>query len=299
MRLAFVAALVAPLALLGQNPPGLTAVLSAPGGQTTFYQGEAIHLTLSVTSASANRYSFINGHVERSCVPPWDKFSITPAQGWSDPLKQYYSGDTCAFSMLSSESWLSTHPTTMDLPLHEWVRFDRPGKYIVKVATERVRQPQRLYDPNSPRVPLVSEELELTIIPADQAWQDAILRQAQVMLVASTPAQWNTASRAPATAAKAIEMLGALGTPDAARELAQWAGNAAAQGSWEQAMAETGQVGVGVEALQALMVDPNHAVTADFLRGLTQLLLNARGLVGGRRRARRKKPPRKRRLLKK
>jgi hypothetical protein len=63
-----------------------------------------------------------------------------------------------------------TKPLQVRLDLNEWVRFDEPGDYLVKITSRRVESSAAW--PNA----LVSSSIDLHIVPASPEWQESRLQ---------------------------------------------------------------------------------------------------------------------------
>src|SRR5258708_39264679 len=103
-----------------------------------------------------------------------ESFLIRPESGWVDPLKVWF-GSGGIMGGLRGIGVLSGEPIFVALDLNEWVRFDRPGKYKVRVRSGRVNAIGGTPGAQAPEV--VSNEIELIIVPPDKAWQRETLRK--------------------------------------------------------------------------------------------------------------------------
>ena len=87
---------------------------------------------------------------------------MSPSIGWSDPLASYFSQDF----LRTGHGWswppfLKSKPVEVSIDLNQYVRFDQPGGYRVKVISHRV--------PGTNRSGLQSNAIELHIVPATPA----------------------------------------------------------------------------------------------------------------------------------
>ena len=183
--------------------PGL--MVTAAGGQSTFRMGERIPLDLNFTGPAGEQFQITTASYDRSGRISYEEFEVEPKSGWSDPLAVYFgSRDLIMGGGLSGSKLLSPKPAVIHLNLNEWVRFDQPGNYTVRITSHRVAS-------HPSGLAVTSNPVTLQIVPATAAWQDAKLAAIVDELKAH-----------PATAGKAaIEDLRYLGTPAAAQVMAQ------------------------------------------------------------------------------
>src|SRR6185312_11903615 len=146
------------------------------GGQTTFHMGERISIILSLTGPDNKKYGIDTASYDRSGRLTIDSFDATPATGWSDPLTQYFSRGFMMGGLRGSEQ-LSSKPVTFTADLNEQIRFDQPGTYTINATSHRVGT---IHGENSfPREPflsILSNAIQIHIIPATPEWQAEKLR---------------------------------------------------------------------------------------------------------------------------
>lgn len=118
-----------------------------------------------------------------------------------------------AGSWLSS-FWQGTHPLVTEIDVNEWLQFERPGKYVLHAASQRIlRISPRDEAPSSPTpCELRSNNEAIEILPPDSQWEGAELVRITELL-ASTTAM---------TRLQAARDLRYLGTRAAAVALARW-----------------------------------------------------------------------------
>src|SRR5215213_7854942 len=167
---------------LSRQPRDVRLQLETAGGNTRFRIGEVIPLKLSFTSSAANKYSINLARYDRGGRMHYEDFLLEPDAGWSDPLKDYFSGGAFMMGGLTSFDLLSAEPKVIPLDLNEWVRFDRPGEYVLRVVSRRIGVASGDRPDGAPANELRSDALRLTILPADTAWQRATLRKAVAAL---------------------------------------------------------------------------------------------------------------------
>lgn len=155
------------------NPAGVACVLQTANGATRFRVGERIPVRLSFTSSVPGL---------RVCTdlnPIWstDVFHADSQAGVRSvvlyrPLG--YSGPGPRISPVSST------PSSVDLALNDFLRFDAPGIYRVYATTNRLL-PDKV-DPwraiETDRIPSCSTVLTVTVVPFDARWTHRQARQA-------------------------------------------------------------------------------------------------------------------------
>jgi hypothetical protein len=143
--------------------------LQTANRQTAFHIGERIALKLTFTSPNDTQYVVAPWSNGRGSEFDFESFAVTPSTGWSDPLATYFAQD---FSRTAHGwSWpplLKSKPVELSLDLNQWVRFDQPGDYRVKIISHRVSRVNQSG--------LQSNVIELHIVPATPEWQDATLK---------------------------------------------------------------------------------------------------------------------------
>lgn len=238
-------------------------------GKTRFRLGEVVRVELEFSSRRAQTYALSKATYDRSGRLGVDEYHVSPREGVSDPLRDYFErGRGYIGGGLSSSEWLSEKPARMVWELNEWHRFDRPGRYRLSVTTHRVGRRRGasadVYDVES--VPLESNAVEFEMLPRDARRDEEQLRAAVTTLDAAAAPE---AVRARERRREACRVLRFLGTRGAARELARRVGAdeecafdflAGMYGSPERAAA--------VAELERLLVAPEHAVTPAFFHAL-------------------------------
>src|ERR1041384_1991529 len=154
-----------------QNPAGVEFTLRLADGKTKFRQGEIIRLELVFSSSTSGKYTLNNRSYDRSGRLEMDDFHLSPADGFVDPLHDYfYESVYGGFMMggLFSTPKLEAKPVVITEELNEWFRFDRPGRYRLYVSSPRIGK--GLYDFNSKPLAAPSNMAEFEIMPADREW---------------------------------------------------------------------------------------------------------------------------------
>ena len=128
--------------------------LSFAGGKTVYRIGEPIKLILSYTAVQPG-YA-----VERYYSPRFDDVIISPKDGvyvWLYRLNRLYSYDD-----VSMPEQLSESPVAVEITINDLMRFDKPGKYKIKVLSKRVRNSKESSFRSRP-IALWSNEIELEV----------------------------------------------------------------------------------------------------------------------------------------
>jgi hypothetical protein len=221
------AVLVLAASSLNAREPGAALDVRTATGETTFHIGERIALKLTFTSPSDRQYVIAPccSQGDRGGEFDLESFDVSPSTGWSDPLATYFAQDF----LRTGHGWswpplLKANPVEVSIDLNQYVRFDQPGVYRVKVISHRVS--------GTNRRGLQSNAIELYIVPATPEWQDAKLKASLAKLDEGAVADL----RYLATPAAIDEMtgflrkgdaypahecsMGLLGLPDSLREIA-------------------------------------------------------------------------------
>lgn len=137
---------------------GVQVQLSLAEEKTIYRTGEPIRLTLSFT---ADGQGYQLNTTTTKPASPVDEVLLSPDAGVFHWLDEYSSGNRY-YPDYSSSVTLSSTPTRVELPLGDWFRFDRPGKYTVRVKTRRASKPARATD-FSPPLPLMTNEVSFEV----------------------------------------------------------------------------------------------------------------------------------------
>ena len=160
--------------------------LQVTNGQSTFHIGERIPLKL--TFSSPNDTDYLIAPLVRGRGDEFDcnRFEVvSPAAGWSDPLEMYFKQDL----IRTGHGWSwpplqKSKPVEASFDLNEWIRFDQPGDYTIKVTSFCVSKVQ-----DAERYSL-SKTIKLQIVPATREWQNEKLKSIQPNLdLLDQPAQ--------------------------------------------------------------------------------------------------------------
>jgi len=161
--------------------------LRTTNGQTRFFIGERISLMLTLTGPDNKKYSIDTAGYDRSGRLMIDTFAVSPAAGWEDPLKQYFSQGMFDGGGLRGSEVLGAKPVSFLADLNEQVRFDEPGTYIVTATSHRVGTQGKGMMPRAPYLAIQSNPIKIEIVSATAEWQAEKLRSIQAILVVPEP----------------------------------------------------------------------------------------------------------------
>jgi hypothetical protein len=145
------------------------AVLSfqTANGQSIFRIGERIPLKLTFSSPSDTDYLIAPLVRGRGDEFDCNRFEVvSPAAGWSDPLEMYFKQDL----IRTGHGWpwpplKRSKPVEASVDLNEWIRFDQPGEYTIKITSFCVSKVK------STVCYSLSGTITLQIVPATPEWQ--------------------------------------------------------------------------------------------------------------------------------
>jgi hypothetical protein len=176
-------------------------------GRAEYRLGEPIALQMVFTSTNKQYVvdtSFRHPAPQRS----QDDFLINPEEGTGDPMEDFHramakmgvfdSGGLRGIGLLRSD------PISLDLYLNDYVRFSKPGRYVLTLRDRRVSAVRRSSDEPVQVIELISKPLGLTILAADAEWQKQQLDSALEAL-----------KKRPGVNAVACRTLTSLGTAEA------------------------------------------------------------------------------------
>jgi hypothetical protein len=153
--------------------------LSLTAGESAYRIGEPIRLALTFTSDTDGYQLNITTTKPASAV---DEVLITPEEGVTNWLEEYSGKQRYAPDHMAMQKITST-PAIVELPLNDWFRFDRPGKYTVQVKTSRVSR----REPRSPEqtIRLMTNEVSFEVIAMSKAEEDQEVRRLSALLDAT------------------------------------------------------------------------------------------------------------------
>lgn len=211
---------------------------------------------------------------DRSGRMSYELLAVQPASGWVDPLKDYFNSLSGFFGGgLTTYKTLSDIPIVISMQLNEWVRFDAPGHYRVRLTTHRVAKIRRQGAGTSATEgqSLTSNELQLTIIPATKEWQVETLRQAVEAIDRATLAVPVPQSQTPESVQQAVTTLRYLDTADAAQAMAQRLKDDNNAHQYSFGLIGSPERETALKAMQEQLTNPDHPITQDFLFTLSVL----------------------------
>jgi hypothetical protein len=247
--------------LLAQTPD-VQLRLATAGAQTSFRMGEPIGLELSFTSTAPGKYSAFGGGSDRMGMEALsEKFSVSPAEGATDPLADYFKGGM-AIGGLGWSRALSAAPTAVKKDLNQWLRFDRPGHYRVRAISSRVSTQHK-------PVEVESNEIAIELVD-DPAWRAA--RSAEASHILRTVAKSGD-SQVFQQRMAAARQLWYLDTPDSIRESARLLDGSDVQ--VEQllrlGLMASSRRALAIETMEGLLADPAQPIAPVFLETLSRL----------------------------
>jgi hypothetical protein len=267
-----------------QNAPDLRVELRSAIGSNRFQVGDVIPLELVFSSSAPHKYlEPCLPQLHRSCfgypvcrfANHW-KFSIAPEEGWVDLDKPCgaMSGPTFVVADLD----LTPQLTIIPYELTERFRFDLPGKYTVTFSTDI-----GLDDDSNPRPELfkamketperhsvnVKAEFQFEVIPADPEWQKEAIRSGYEAYSGKEPQPTNPPLAELAQYKKDTTGLCNLGTPEAARVLAELL----LRGHFEvrPCLQRLPNTDAAVQEMERLLIDPDAAISPAFFTELVVL----------------------------
>ncbi|HEY6267303.1 MAG TPA: hypothetical protein VIX11_03325 [Candidatus Acidoferrum sp.] len=150
-------------------------------GRAEYRTGEPIPLQMVFTSTNKQyvvdtsfRYPALQGSQ--------DDFLINPKEGTSDPMEDYRRAISKIGMFdggkLRGIGPLGNDPVLLDLYLSDYVRFSKPGQYVLTLRDRRVSVARRSWNEPPQVIELISKPLGLTILAADAEWQQQQLDSA-------------------------------------------------------------------------------------------------------------------------
>jgi hypothetical protein len=263
-----------------RNSSEVTLHVGIGDGKSQFFLGEVIPLELIFTSKTPKRYQINMARYDRSGRMSYERFLVNPDGGWSDPLRAYFNSSMAWMGGgLTGFEFLSETPTKILLELNEWVQFNRPGKYRVRVQTSRVGEISgEASTPFHKPTSLISNELEIAIVSPTASWQAQTLGQALAAFNApgQDPAKAAASPTEPPPRHQALKTLRYLGTASAAKELARHLRGEDTNFDFECMFGLVGspQREAALSEMRHLLADPDQPVTDLFLITMSVLSLN-------------------------
>jgi hypothetical protein len=232
--------------------------------------GEVIPIELSFTSSIAKRYQLNMAGYDRSGRMHYETFQVTPKEATRDPLHDYFAFGGFIGGGLTSFKFLGAEPVIIKLTLNEWIRFERPGIYRLKVTSARVSVATLNGNEADKSGRITSNEIELEIVAADKEWQQRQLESIEHDLDDS-----KRKADMPGKPNEALTRLRFLGTEEAARKMARRFGTADANADFQYMFGLLGSpnAAAGLAEMSVLLHDPDVPVTGLFLQTMSYLPL--------------------------
>ncbi|PYS47802.1 MAG: hypothetical protein DMF68_15050 [Acidobacteria bacterium] len=138
--------------------------LSLAENKTVYSIGDPIKLVMEFT-ADSDGYQVET--IRDRDEPRSDSISVAPDAGVNRWLDDYLSGERYMRDVISFKK-LSDSPTRVELLLNDTLRFDRAGRYSVKVTTRRVSPTSSLHENRHP-IALTTNEVSFEVQPMSEA----------------------------------------------------------------------------------------------------------------------------------
>jgi hypothetical protein len=189
-------------------------VIVCPTSPCRFRQGEVIRLEINFTAAKAgyglnDGVQTGDGLALRQSGRDW--FTAAPSDCVGDPLE----GSTVGMNgsgISGTPPLLPGKPRSLPVELNQWIRFGCPGKYQITAQSSRAFWGAYAAPASRRQLTLVSNPMDIEIVPADTQWQKEQL--ARILPELPAPgAEYSAFAKA------AVRALGYLGSDDALREI--------------------------------------------------------------------------------
>lgn len=237
-------------------------------GRSEYHIGEPIELQLTFRSTS-KQYIVDTSFRFPDLSRQRDEFIVSPPEGVSDPMEDYRralsKNEQCidCFGGLRGFGRLGDKPVTMDVFLNRYVRFSKPGHYILSIRDRRVSVVRNAPNEPTQEIGLMSKPLALTIAAADAEWQQGQLGSALEVL-----------KKGPGVDVNACEIVTSLGTPEA--EVAMADGlldeNKSVGCGFSYAILGVRNRALVLEHMQRKLESPESSVTPQFVETMANLM---------------------------
>jgi hypothetical protein len=190
----------------GARAQDISLEIHTKDGRSEYHVGEPIDLRL-VFSSPNKQYLVDSSLSYPDFEPARDEFLLESKGGSEDPLDDYRrvmsdSENFVRYEGMRVVARLRDKPVVLDIPLNRYVRFTKPGRYVLKVSSRRVSQVRTSFE--EPQViEISSKPLRLTIVAADDDWKKEQLNLALEGL-----------KERPGVKVSACRLLESLGTPE-------------------------------------------------------------------------------------
>lgn len=173
------------VALAQDSPADVHVKLSLIDNKTSFRAGDPIRLVLEFT---ADHDGYDVDTVRDTTGSPSDTLFFTPDTGVSHWLDEYL-GENRFLRDYFTVQKLSPAPTRVEIILNSVVRFERPGRYSVKVRTRRVTQRKDMNDRAPRTITLTSNEVSFDVQLMSEADEAKEVQRLSAALDASRDVQ--------------------------------------------------------------------------------------------------------------
>jgi hypothetical protein len=231
--------------------------LSLAGEKSVYRAGEPVRLVLSFKS-SASGYR-LNTTATKPASPIDDVIISTDA-GVTHWLDEYSAGYRYSPDYMALEE-LSSSPKRVALVLNDWVRFDRPGRYAVRVKTARVMRSNGPHEVG-PLPPLTTNEVAFEIVAMSAAEEESEVKRLSALLDAATK-DWKEEARV------SEELSYLTGEPSTREKVRRYLTPTGVSGN----VAQNLSLGLAMARDRALTVRLFEAALRDTQRPATQQLL--------------------------
>jgi hypothetical protein len=266
----FTCALAAAVSAAGQEnsstskePAGAVHVsLTLAGDKSIFRTGEPVRLVLSFI---AERTGYQLDTTTTKPASPIDDVIISPVSGISRWLDEY-SFEGRHYPDHSSIADLSANPVRIELKLNDWIRFDHPGRYTVRVKTSRVRRAKSQPEFDVPTA-LETNEVSFDVKAMSEAEEMAEVRRLSPLLDAAK--NWQEEAKI------ADELSYLTGAPSTREKVRRFLSGAGKSGNYFQniyfGLYMARDRALAVQLLEQALRDPLIGVSYQLIGVLTRL----------------------------
>jgi hypothetical protein len=255
-----------------QTPSEAVFELRAIRTPAVYQIGERIDLELSFSAPVSGKYGINSTSERRDSSLLNEIYSVSPAAGAIDP-QQHEQALPWGFggSFMSAQGALAEKPIIRHADLNEWLRFTRPGHYLLRAVSPRVfpvGEADPLLGPAAGNHPVQSNEIELTIVDADNAWSASQLADITAILDSDEKEEVKL---------QAARRLGYLDTPEAVAEMARRYSQSVtgSQSDWEwfKAISQSCHADAAIPIFRARLVDTHAAHPESIIQLLARLVI--------------------------
>jgi hypothetical protein len=252
--------LIGGYALSAANPKDIEFRARLLKATPIYHMGEPIEVEISYSSQIEKKYygSFSGPRPEFAAVTP----QITPTDGVLD-LRELRRDRGVAGDILSAVGYVGPQPSTQQLDLSEWYRFQKPGHYSVTFTSMEASRVKSAEEGGGlEHLTLESNPVDFDILPADPAWVSVEISDIEREL--------NTATN-PGVRSAAVRRLALLDMPTSVQMLVRLylaSTNGGEDWIYDSALHDSSQTDLIIPLLVSALSDPAIETPA----GLPQLL---------------------------